>query len=279
MQRITGIPDLAEPDGDYDSYAAVVMALGQDSFGPAVFDWLGRRHAIDEIFAYIRPAARQPRCILSAGGIGRSSDRVEAYSRQYYPLDPVARLLPPAANVGEGCVAIRVRAEEIADPGYRERCFEAPGLAEKLSLARPCADGWIVLSAYRHRRRGYFNPAEQRHFHRLGAVLLPLIQKHGDLLRGGSASVDPMAEIERRLAARLPALSARERAVCARTLGGMTAEAIALDLGIKPSSVQTYRKRAYARLGISSASQLIAAVLHPVDRIPRGNGNGRGCGG
>jgi DNA-binding CsgD family transcriptional regulator len=51
-------------------------------------------------------------------------------------------------------------------------------------------------------------------------------------------------------------LTPRELDVCARALIGMTAEGIALDLNIKKSSVSTYRKRAYARLGISSQNQL-----------------------
>lgn len=59
-----------------------------------------------------------------------------------------------------------------------------------------------------------------------------------------------------RLAALQCGLTGRELDVCARTLIGLTAEGIALDLNIKKSSVSTYRKRAYARLGISSHSQL-----------------------
>ena len=59
-----------------------------------------------------------------------------------------------------------------------------------------------------------------------------------------------------RLAALECGMTPRELDVCARTLIGLTAEGIALDLNIKKSSVSTYRKRAYARLGISSQSQL-----------------------
>jgi DNA-binding CsgD family transcriptional regulator len=37
----------------------------------------------------------------------------------------------------------------------------------------------------------------------------------------------------------------------------MTAEGIALDLGIGAASVLTYRRRAYRRLGISGINQLL----------------------
>jgi len=65
----------------------------------------------------------------------------------------------------------------------------------------------------------------------------------------------------RRLAALECGMTPRELDVCARTLIGMTAEGIALDLNVKKSSVSTYRKRAYARLGISSQSQLYRLLM------------------
>jgi DNA-binding CsgD family transcriptional regulator len=68
-------------------------------------------------------------------------------------------------------------------------------------------------------------------------------------------------DIEMRLKAACPILSGRERSVCARTVAGVTAEGIAIDLGIKQSSVLTYRRRAYERLNISTAHQLSAMLL------------------
>jgi len=42
---------------------------------------------------------------------------------------------------------------------------------------------------------------------------------------------------------------------------GRNSEAIALALGISVNSVLTYRKRAYAWLGISSRNELIRLIL------------------
>jgi DNA-binding CsgD family transcriptional regulator len=38
---------------------------------------------------------------------------------------------------------------------------------------------------------------------------------------------------------------------------------IAAQMGVKPASVVTYQKRAYARLGISSQRQLFALCMQP----------------
>lgn len=63
---------------------------------------------------------------------------------------------------------------------------------------------------------------------------------------------------EHALPAPLAVLSDRERAVCRGILAGKKAEQIAGTLDIAPSSVATYRARAYQKLGISSRGALFA---------------------
>ena len=58
-----------------------------------------------------------------------------------------------------------------------------------------------------------------------------------------------------------PNMPKRETEVCAAITLGMTSEAIALNLGISVNTVLTYRKRAYARLGISCQNELLRLVL------------------
>lgn len=56
----------------------------------------------------------------------------------------------------------------------------------------------------------------------------------------------------------LAVLSERERQVCIGMLDGKKAEIIADEIGVSPSSVVTYRQRAYQKLGISSRGQLFS---------------------
>jgi len=63
------------------------------------------------------------------------------------------------------------------------------------------------------------------------------------------------------LAQHYPLLTARERTVCGYTLAGYTAEGISLILGVGISTIVTYRRRAYSRLGVTNANQLIAPLL------------------
>lgn len=56
----------------------------------------------------------------------------------------------------------------------------------------------------------------------------------------------------------LTVLSERERQVCVGMLAGKKAEIIAEEMGVGPSSVVTYRQRAYQKLGISSRGELFS---------------------
>lgn len=60
-----------------------------------------------------------------------------------------------------------------------------------------------------------------------------------------------------------PDNAAREQQVCARVLWGMTNPGIALDLAVQLSTVKTLRRRALARLGISSLGELLLRGLWP----------------
>ena len=56
-------------------------------------------------------------------------------------------------------------------------------------------------------------------------------------------------------------LTPREIEVCARALSEMTHAGIALDLGIKPTTVVTLVQRAYARVNISTLNELFGLCL------------------
>ncbi|KDR39341.1 hypothetical protein BG61_33430 [Caballeronia glathei] len=58
-------------------------------------------------------------------------------------------------------------------------------------------------------------------------------------------------------------MSKRELDVLRGVLEGLTAQDIGEVMGVKASSVVTYQKRAFRRLGISSQRQLFALCIAP----------------
>ena len=100
----------------------------------------------------------------------------------------------------------------------------------------------------------------------LALVMLPLAAAHRRLA-GALAPDDAAADTTDRnlLAQWLPQLhgrlTPREAHVCSSFINGMTTQAIAQSMGVKASTVNTYAKRAFEKLGVDTRRQLVALVL------------------
>jgi len=160
---------------------------------------------------------------------------------------------------------LRVRPGNISNYEYLNDCYLRPSVVEKLTLARWAENGWFVLNLYRDSGWGCFTSQEQERIAALSHLLLPLLRKHYQLTaespKLGTQRQARIEELTQRMASLNAKITKRECAVCARTAAGLTARTIAQELGIKVSSVLTYRRRAYERLSISSGYELAALLM------------------
>jgi DNA-binding CsgD family transcriptional regulator len=181
------------------------------------------------------------------------------YRARYKPLDPIAALYGAARAQGDLAVQ-RVRPADIASTGFRRRFFDEPGIVERISVLQRGRQGWRGLNVARHASHG---PCSERELDaitglaRLALPMLPLASADGP--SGGELTT---TRLEERFAARCPALTPRERQVCARAALGLSVEATALDLGIAKTSVVTFRQRGYRRLGVTSPFELCRLVAN-----------------
>lgn len=120
---------------------------------------------------------------------------------------------------------------------YRSRFFDRPGLEGKTAVLAAGARLRLTVNFYWTGAPAGDPP------------LLSLLGRLALLHFEARLSDEPAA---------LEVLSEREKAVCLGILAGRKAEQIAADLGVAPSSVITYRRRAYDKLGISSRGALFA---------------------
>lgn len=123
-----------------------------------------------------------------------------------------------------------------------------------------------VIGLYREPSQGVYSLAELSFLKSLSATLLPLLERHAQLHRQQvlknlrSWSTRPFDALQRtplqrefdeRLSLGDINLSAREKEVCLGLLTGGTVPEMAQRLSVKNSSVETYLKRAAAKLGVS----------------------------
>ncbi|HKS12813.1 MAG TPA: helix-turn-helix transcriptional regulator [Pseudomonas sp.] len=118
-----------------------------------------------------------------------------------------------------------------------------------------------VISCYRQHGKRAFSLSELAFLKRLSDTLLPLVEQHAQLDPDNIGRAAPLLDavapgpirqvFQDRLAREDVRLSLREQEVCVGLLSGGTVPEMAQRLDVKVSSVETYLKRATAKLGVS----------------------------
>lgn len=171
------------------------------------------------------------------------------YRREFWRADLGTRIAQRLAR-GTALAALHFSVDEITVPSWRSEIYDPAQLADRLSFFySPVAGATFAINLYRARAGGGFGAAE---IEPLLAVAPLLRQAHRAALGAGRGAVLGLpARAERAQAAlrrKAPELSPRERAVCAFIACGISADGIAAQLDVAPSTVHTLRKRAYAKL-------------------------------
>ncbi|HEV3429097.1 MAG TPA: helix-turn-helix transcriptional regulator [Paraburkholderia sp.] len=263
-------PRQASPSGSFDltRVTGLVAAIGGDdanALAAEVLNLLGPATSVSQCTVFAYEFGNRPRTVSVADHRGGRflRDVADTYARLFYALDGNQRIVTGDGEATEKPSSLVLHwqsSEDIAHDGYRQTCYAAPNVSDRLSLLmQAAADIWLSVNLYRERDAGNFQPGEVE----LVESLAPLIgeaTKHHYALRGQSQQGIPQLMLAR-LRRLCPALSKRELDALRGVLEGHSAAEIADHMGVKPSSVVTYQKRAYQRLGISGQRQLFALCL------------------
>jgi DNA-binding CsgD family transcriptional regulator len=218
----------------------------------------------------IAPAAL-PRLLLAAnhGAAPVARSAGSAYVGSHWNADPTNRLLAGAGALQTG-VLVSLSGDEMRRLNYRRKCYsradwESTGvnLIHKISLIKSRDDEIIKINFYRHRAAGPFATSELEKIADISDLLFAFLARHSP---GGSRcdSESLRARFERCLGRICAGITHRETQVCAAIAVGMSSAGIASALEISLNTVLTYRKRAYARLSISSQNELMRLLYSHV---------------
>jgi DNA-binding CsgD family transcriptional regulator len=210
---------------------------------------------------------RRPRLVLAADGSGLATAYAAStiYVERFWQHDAVNAAIAGCADLRVGLLA-RQSSAEFNRLRHRRACYgkkawavSGERLIERVSLVRDCGSAIIRLDLYRDDAAGSFEPADLDELAGCGRLLLSFVARHeaASLPEDWTRAKPALAQIISRIG---PDLSPREVEVCAGISIGLSSEAIASELNIGLNTVLTYRKRAYARLRISSHSELLHAI-------------------
>ena len=250
----------------------LTRSLGRKSFEAQLVDMLNRVLPIDHCVVFTH----------GDDGVGhlfthgkmpaaRAQELADDYVRQYHPHDPLFQQLSDGAEARDE----RVRPLDLDrdyDPAYRNHFFDRNDLIDKTSTIGRVEEGAVLCNFYRMGGSGPYSSEDRRRLEHILPLVTALIAAHYRLVRNAAPGDAAPPELRRRTrslvhtivgkrVAPFDRLTPREREVCERIVLGYTSIGIGLDLDIALSSVLTYRKRAYAKLGIGTQNELFALCL------------------
>jgi DNA-binding CsgD family transcriptional regulator len=224
----------------------------------AMVEHIGDERFLGSLMTFCSEAAGASDCSLLlhrgpqpqlAGAISvagsRARDVGDWYIRGgFYRVEPSLQL---ARESKARLLVHTVRKNELPDARWSER-YERVGLAERVSLLVALDDGWVFMNAYRPPHCNVAMDDAARTLGEQGPVIAAAVRRH--LAIASPANAAPAA------ACPLAALSDRERQVVDAILAGFSAKECARQLGLSPTSIATYRQRAFEKLGIRRQVQL-----------------------
>lgn len=178
------------------------------------------------------------------------------YARKYWKRDTAT-----AATLGRAhrsAQTTRRPSSVIRDLDYRVECYAEGDVIERISVCK-AGDIQIIANAYRQRASGPFSQQQIERFEAASPIVIAAIDKHLRLTRLSreAASMPALDAIVARLRGiESASLSLREAQVLAHIVMGADQNTIAREIGVEVSSVVTYRRRGYGKLGIRNKSEL-----------------------
>jgi DNA-binding CsgD family transcriptional regulator len=236
--------------------------LGDPRFDRALFEFVSDRTAASILFAIEMGNHASGRVLVTEArdrDLTRKARHVsQVYAEQDYATDEV---LTRQSGMPPGEARLVIQHPEDRDAEFRARYFDDMAIAEELSIFERGQDSTLYLGFCC--KTASFGPDKLAEVQAIAPLLGSLVRRHAALM--GERDVPPADVRERRFASLRQAflahdagLTEREAEVCAAIAVGYRAESAAARLGISPNTVATHRKRAYAKLGISSQTELFA---------------------
>lgn len=230
-----------------ERFAECIEKLGTREFFDPLFRWFDEFLGADQCMIFMLDSQSKMTCLLSRNFYQENiaTPLAKAYIEEGYLSDPNQNVLA-GLSMGDSRTLHLAELLDSMSSNYRAQYFSGPGLSDKVSIMCCAGTHRYYINLYRghgrpsFREDGYFLDAIE------GRLISSLVVQHYSL-NDSLRQEGPLAF-----------LSDRERQVCRGILAGKKMETVAVDLNLAASSVVTYRKRAYQKLGITSRGALFA---------------------
>jgi DNA-binding CsgD family transcriptional regulator len=249
-----------------DALSAVAGAIGSPDFVAVVFENLTRIVDCDSIHLDYEDESLLDRRVGWIGSYGTYPDQIERtmtrYYREFAQVDTTFDCIR-----GERDTQLLQLSTLRLNPEIRRAFYDTEDIHDECVVTYRVGELTYALSVCRARRLPPFSLKELSVVRHVALIVLPLAVAHrriaGDRPAGAEvhAPRTPESGTAQRLNDVFEKLTSRESEVCARLIRCRKTQDIAHELGIRPSSIDTYARRAFAKLGIESRRQLLNLLV------------------
>lgn len=254
----------------FDAFAESISCVGTPAFDVALLSSIQHLALVDHLTILTFQAAERFRMLGLASRTSVSIAR--SLTRDYVARDHVNdpnydELIRTTRS--KRVIFRRHDFGRLKASAYQRRFYTGVGIIDKVSFIWRANTIAYYVNLYRTIRTGPYAAEEARALAVLAKLIPSIVQLHGARLR---LDTEIMRRHQPDLTARLvdllgAKLAVQEAAVLSRIMMGLNTEGIASDLGLAPSSVITYRKRAYGKLGISTQAELFSRCLQAFPKL------------
>lgn len=265
----TAVRHTAYGDRAFDAFIPMVEALGEDEFPEAFGGALSTMLPVNLFSVFRLDEQQRLRYVLAGGQLegDREFARIASsrYADSYWKLDPAIRAVLADRDWN---TTIRAQAWDAIPPSeYRTFCYERVHVQERLLVCRRVGAEIVMIGLYRTNAEQPFNPGCLRRLEAGAELMTTMAWKHARVISNyNSRYLKPGDDsVARQLSATNAQLSTREIEVCTGLLLGRSTKEIARTLGIMPSSIVTFRKRAFLKLNIATRQDLVRLYERSLD--------------
>lgn len=257
----------------------LVSLIGTDAFGPAFFNMFDRLFGIDHCTVFIGSGTITRACIAEAR-LPRTAEHVKSlaitYADHSFATCPIWQRVTEVPK--DQHRSFFLVPQDLNDLDYRHEYYVRPNIRQELAVTGALEGDRIYAAFYRENGRAAFPVQALDWMDRKGRLILRILQKHAQCMVARPGMPPASAPTREQLfeSVRLAltrddtSITPREAEICAAIVLGYTVLGISMNLGISVNTVATHRKRAYAKLQISSQNELFARyfrlVEHAIER-------------
>lgn len=257
---------------DFNRFGDLVATIGSREFGETFYDLFSTLLNVEEctVFSFTDPS--RPSSLLVEGNSRAEMKIARRLARDYvaggYLNDPNLN-----RNVSSTIGVYVTDTAGIFDHQYRKHYYEGPELTQELVVLANVQGTLYYSSFYRKNNEQMFGEGDIANMRAIASFMVKTLHRHSELISASPdarnlsfvhATGDMSAEMRQRTLGYLREIMAlgplkltpREAEICASIIMGYSTEAISLNCSISANTVATHRKRAYAKLGISSQNEL-----------------------